>query len=45
MCDTCGCNITHEQKSGTVTVLKNLLAENDHQAAHNRDHFNQYDVL
>ncbi len=28
-----------------VTVLQGLLSENDHQAAHNREHFDQYGVL
>jgi len=28
-----------------ITVLKSLLSENDHQAAHNRHHFDQYHVL
>lgn len=28
-----------------ITVLKNLLSENDHQAAHNREHFDKYGVL
>jgi hydrogenase nickel incorporation protein HypB len=28
-----------------VTVLKSLLSENDHQAAHNRDHFDAHRVL
>lgn len=28
-----------------VTVLQNLLAENDHQAAHNREHFDRHGVL
>jgi hydrogenase nickel incorporation protein HypB len=28
-----------------VTVLQALLRENDHQAAHNREHFNAYGVL
>lgn len=46
MCDTCGCNITSSNEDkGTVTVLKNLLLENDHQAAHNRDHFDRNSVL
>lgn len=54
MCDTCGCNITpgnrtHAYKpvNGTtaVSVLKNLLAKNDDQAAHNRQHFDQHQVL
>lgn len=29
----------------TVTVLQGLLSENDHQAAHNREHFDHYGVL
>lgn len=29
----------------TVTVLQGLLTENDHQAAHNREHFDHYGVL
>lgn len=40
MCDTCGCG-----NDGTVTVLKNLLSENDHRAAHNREHFDNEGVL
>jgi len=28
-----------------VTVLKSLLSENDHAAAHNREHFDRHDVL
>lgn len=28
-----------------ITVLQNLLSENDHQAAHNRQHFDQHGVL
>ena len=28
-----------------VTVLKSLLSENDHQALHNRRHFDQHGVL
>ncbi|MDM8569282.1 hydrogenase nickel incorporation protein HypB [Thiotrichales bacterium HSG1] len=45
MCDTCGCNITSTDEPKAVTVLENLLTENDHQAAHNRSHFNQHNVL
>jgi hydrogenase nickel incorporation protein HypB len=54
MCDTCGCNITSGNQSiaqqvikGTtaVTVLKNLLAKNDDQATHNRQHFDKYRLL
>lgn len=29
----------------SVTVLRELLAENDHQAAHNREHFDRHGVL
>jgi hydrogenase nickel incorporation protein HypB len=29
----------------SISVLKSLLNENDHQAAHNREHFNKHQVL
>ena len=29
----------------SITVLKSLLNENDHQAEHNREHFNKHQVL
>lgn len=50
MCDTCGCNITSgnsETKEGkeAVTVLQGLLHQNDHQAMHNREHFDRHKVL
>lgn len=55
MCDTCGCNVTHgnahlarkkdEAGRSAVTVLKDLLSENDRQAAHNRGHFDEHGVL
>jgi hydrogenase nickel incorporation protein HypB len=55
MCNTCGCNVTpgntHLAQSpdshgdSAVSVLKNLLVENDRSAAHNRAHFNQQGVL
>jgi len=50
MCDTCGCNITkgnEHTKAGqaAVDVLHGLLHQNDHQAAHNREHFQEYSVL
>lgn len=50
MCDTCGCNITpsnEKTESGkqAVTVLHSLLHENDHTAKHNREHFDQHQVL
>ena len=49
MCDTCGCNITpgnaHLVDKKSVEVLTDLLHENDHQAAHNREHFDRHGVL
>jgi hydrogenase nickel incorporation protein HypB len=34
-----------EDGRAAVTVLQSLLAENDHQAAHNREHFDHHGVL
>ena len=49
MCDTCGCNVTsgnaHLVEKTSVEILTNLLHENDHQAAHNREHFDRHGVL
>ncbi len=55
MCETCGCNITPGNEhlarrknalgGDAVTVLKNLLSENDRAAAHNREHFDRHGVL
>lgn len=55
MCDSCGCNVTHgnahlaEMKNAhgqsAVSVLTDLLSENDRQAAHNRAHFDDHGVL
>jgi len=56
MCNTCGCNITlgnrpmvlaEKPKNGvtTVSVLQNLLSQNNHQAEHNRSHFDTHKVL
>jgi len=56
MCNTCGCNITpgnrplvlaEKPKRGmtTVSVLQNLLSNNNHQAEHNRSHFDADKVL
>lgn len=55
MCDTCGCNVTpgnehlarrpNAHGESAVTVLSNLLAENDRVAAHNRAHFDEHGVL
>jgi len=36
--------LTEDGKSA-ITVLKSLLSENDHQAIHNREHFDQHSVL
>jgi hydrogenase nickel incorporation protein HypB len=46
MCDTCGCNVTssHSHDGESVEVLQGLLAANDHQAAHNREHFARHGV-
>jgi hydrogenase nickel incorporation protein HypB len=50
MCETCGCNVTdvleHTSSSAeSVAVLKGLLDANDHQAKHNRRHFDHHRVL
>ena len=56
MCNTCGCNITpgnrplvlaEQPKLGvtTVSVLQNLLSQNNRQAEHNRSHFDAAQVL
>jgi hydrogenase nickel incorporation protein HypB len=47
MCGTCGCNVPHAESrvQESVVVLKGLLDENDHQAEHNREHFDRHGVL
>ena len=47
MCGTCGCNVAHADSHvhESVVVLQGLLDENDHQAVHNRAHFDQHGVL
>lgn len=46
MCDTCGCNVTPgNEHLVEVEVLKGLLDANDHQAAHNREHFARHNAL
>ncbi len=52
MCDTCGCNITPENRHRptsdgreAVSVLKELLDENDRLARHNRTHLTTHGVL
>lgn len=56
MCTSCGCAATSESahdhaptpnsgRSTELSVLHDLLAENDHRAAHNREHFERHGVL
>src|SRR3989339_19471 len=49
MCETCGCGSKHhhhhEEDSQSVEVMRNILHENDHEAAHNREHFERHKVL
>jgi len=51
MCNTCGCHSqTHEHPplkmvNGEENLLTHLLAENNHQAHHNREHFDQQGLL
>jgi hydrogenase nickel incorporation protein HypB len=41
MCDTCGCG---DPEVVPVEVQESLLAKNDHQAEHNREHFRRHGV-
>jgi len=45
MCDTCGCNVTPAADHHAVEVLQGLLAANDHEALHNREHLNDHEAL
>ena len=54
MCETCGCNVTPGNvhlldemptQGGAIDVLRRLLTANDHQAQHNREHFDEHGVL
>lgn len=45
MCEDCGCAVTKHQDEVVVNVLHQLNEENDHQAAHNREHFDRHNVL
>jgi len=52
MCDSCGCNITpgnehlvRAEGKQAISVLQSLMSENDRQALHNRQHFDQHGVL
>ncbi|WP_353572144.1 hydrogenase nickel incorporation protein HypB [Candidatus Albibeggiatoa sp. nov. BB20] len=40
-----GKHATTEDGKSAIIVLKNLLSENDHQAIHNRQHFDKHGVL
>ena len=40
-----GKHATTESGKEAVSVLQNLLSENDHAAAHNREHFDRHNVL
>jgi hydrogenase nickel incorporation protein HypB len=42
MCDTCGCG---QPGVVPVEIRENILAQNDHAAAHNREHFGRHGVL
>jgi hydrogenase nickel incorporation protein HypB len=52
MCDNCGCNVTDANRHlldaderHTIEVLEDLLHENDMQADHNREHFDDQGVF
>jgi hydrogenase nickel incorporation protein HypB len=49
MCDKCGCEIKNdkcrENSKESMDVLQNLLHENEHMAAHNKEHFDSHGVL
>lgn len=45
MCEECGCGVVHENRDASVKVMRNLLAENDRIASHNREHFRRNGTL
>jgi hydrogenase nickel incorporation protein HypB len=51
MCQTCGCGLAPTDSAApaerieTAAVMRHLLARNDHDAAHNRAHFDAHRVL
>ncbi len=45
MCATCGCTDRRDEETRTVTVQAQILARNDHLAAHNRDWLARRGVL
>lgn len=50
MCEDCGCTLTDTTpdragETETVRVMRGLMESNDHQAGHNREHFDRHGVL
>lgn len=51
MCDTCGCGVTADAKdtdkenSESIRIMRGLMDSNDHQATHNREHFDHHGVI
>jgi hydrogenase nickel incorporation protein HypB len=45
MCETCGCTITPGNDGSAIDVLQDLLAANNREAQHNREHFDMHGVL
>lgn len=48
MCDSCGCGITAsatDPACQSIQVMRDLMANNNHQANHNREHFDRHGVL
>ena len=45
MCDSCGCGTHRAADRTTISVMENLLAENDRIADHVREHLNAHGVL
>lgn len=55
MCDTCGCGVTvdatdrdkdtNKENSESIRVMRGLMEGNDHQAKHNREHFDRHGVI
>ena len=45
MCKECGCGENNIDEKGTISVGKEILAENSHIAAHNREHLDRLGVV
>lgn len=50
MCEDCGCTLTdttrdHARETESIRVMRGLMENNDHQARHNREHFDRHGVL